>query len=82
MHLEILTPAQITVLEGLTRLAATDFSLAGGTALALRHGHRPSIDFDFFRAEAFDGLALRTAVGTKAYFTAEARRLLATGLAS
>ena len=63
MHLEILTPAQITVLEGLTRLAAApDFYLAGRTALALRHGHRRSVDFDFFRAEAFDGFALQTAV--------------------
>ena len=63
MHLEILTRAQITVLEGLTRLAvAADFYLAGGTALALRHGHRRSIDFDFFRPDTFDGFALRTAV--------------------
>lgn len=82
MHLGILTPAQISILEGLTRLAAADFYLAGGTALALWHGHRRSIDFDFFRAEAFDGFALRTAVETKTYFTAEARRLLAAGLAS
>jgi hypothetical protein len=63
VHLEILTPAQLTVLEELTRLtAAADFYLAGGTALALRHGHRRSIDFDFFRADPFDGFALRTAL--------------------
>ena len=65
MHLEILTPAQIAVLEELTRLPAlASFYLAGGTALALRHGHRRSIDFDFFRADAFDGFALRTTLDT------------------
>jgi hypothetical protein len=31
-----------------------DFILYGGTALALRLGHRESIDFDFFSPKAFD----------------------------
>jgi hypothetical protein len=35
-----------------------EFYLAGGTALALRHGHRRSVDFDFFRQESFDTEAL------------------------
>lgn len=37
------------------RLAATpkDFVLYGGTALALRLGHRESVDFDFFSCRAF-----------------------------
>jgi len=30
------------------------FSLVGGTALALRYGHRSSIDLDLFRHEKFD----------------------------
>lgn len=30
------------------------FCLYGGTALALRFGHRESVDFDFFSAEALD----------------------------
>lgn len=30
------------------------FTLYGGTALALRLGHRTSVDFDFFSAESFD----------------------------
>jgi hypothetical protein len=34
------------------------FYLAGGTALALRHGHRRSIDFDFFRPDEFDTRSL------------------------
>jgi hypothetical protein len=61
MHLDVLTAAQVTVLDGLKGLRApAEFYLAGGTALALRHGHRRSVDFDFFRRDAFDGQALRT----------------------
>lgn len=55
MHPEILTTAQLAVLEGLKSVPAVgEFYLAGGTALALRHGHRRSIDFDFFRRTEFD----------------------------
>ena len=41
-------------------LAATpgDFTLYGGTAIALRLGHRQSVDFDFFSAEPFNPAAL------------------------
>jgi Nucleotidyl transferase AbiEii toxin, Type IV TA system len=37
-------------------LAATpaDFTLYGGTAIALRLGHRFSVDFDFFGRRPFD----------------------------
>jgi hypothetical protein len=43
-----------------TRLGATprDFVLYGGTALALRLGHRESVDFDFFSARPFQSLQL------------------------
>lgn len=34
------------------------FTLYGGTALALRLGHRQSVDYDFFGSEAFDPDAL------------------------
>jgi hypothetical protein len=52
---EILTATQLAVLEGLTAVAAVwEFYLAGGTALAQRHGHRRSIDFEFFREAPFD----------------------------
>lgn len=55
MHTKILTATQLAVLEGLTAVPAVrEFYLAGGTALALRHGHRRSIDFDFFRETTFD----------------------------
>ena len=65
MHVEVLTQDQVAVLEGLTGLEpVAGFYLAGGTALALRHGHRRSIDFDFFRMDAFDGQALRGVLDT------------------
>lgn len=35
-------------------LGEGDFYLAGGTALALRLGHRISVDLDFFHPEGFD----------------------------
>jgi hypothetical protein len=64
MHTEILTEAQIGILGGLSGFSAVgSFYLAGGTALALRHGHRRSIDFDFFRQDAFDGHGLILSLG-------------------
>jgi len=39
-------------------LMATGFSLAGGTSLALRFGHRVSVDLDFFTMEEFDAESL------------------------
>ncbi|MBF8287739.1 MAG: hypothetical protein HW381_847 [Candidatus Rokubacteria bacterium] len=57
MHTDILTTTQLAVLDGLKPIPAVhEFYLAGGTALALRHGHRRSIDFDFFRATSFDAV--------------------------
>ncbi len=46
------------------RLSETpkQFVLYGGTALALRLGHRQSIDFDFFTSESFDTKALKDSV--------------------
>jgi hypothetical protein len=52
-HLEILPPAQRAVWPRLVALPA-DAVLYGGTAIALRLGHRASIDFDFFLARSFD----------------------------
>lgn len=63
MHPEILTAAQVAVLDSLTAVPAVgEFYLAGGTALALRHGHRRSVDFDFFRHTTFDVQALALAL--------------------
>ena len=36
------------------QLSEQGFYLAGGTALALRFGHRISVDLDFFKSEKFD----------------------------
>jgi len=59
MHIEVLTAEQISVLDRLKRLELPPaFYLAGGTALALRYGHRRSVDFDFFRTDAFDAAEL------------------------
>lgn len=45
-------------------LAATpaEFVLYGGTAIALRLGHRVSVDFDFFSEEPFSPASLQTEV--------------------
>jgi hypothetical protein len=51
-QLEVLPPAQRRLWP---ELAGTpqEFTLYGGTAIALRLGHRPSIDFDWFATESF-----------------------------
>lgn len=46
----------LTVLAPLPVLEA--FALAGGTSLALRFGHRVSVDLDFFTCGAFDSESL------------------------
>jgi hypothetical protein len=53
LHLEILPPPQLALWS---ELGATPdaFTLYRGTALALRLGHRTSIDFDFFARGPFD----------------------------
>ena len=47
-HLEILPPAQQRLWPELRPAAELGFALYGGTAIALRLGHRTSVDFDFF----------------------------------
>jgi hypothetical protein len=52
-RLEVLPPAQRQLwpeLQGVPRR----FVLYGGTAIALRFGHRSSVDFDFFATEPFE----------------------------
>ena len=56
-RLDILPPPQRTLWPELD--ATPDhFTLYGGTALALRLGHRQSVDFDFFSREPFDPATL------------------------
>lgn len=52
LHLEILPPAQRTLWDEWTA-PLPGFVLYGGTALALRLGHRSSEDFDFFSNTSF-----------------------------
>ena len=52
-RLDILPGAQLSVWEELSRSAPADFVLYGGTSIALRLGHRTSVDFDFFSSEPF-----------------------------
>lgn len=51
-HVDVLPAAQAALLPELSKLPR-HFVLYGGTALALRLGHRTSIDFDFFSARPF-----------------------------
>lgn len=52
-RLDILPPAQRALWPELA-VIPEHFALYGGTALALRLGHRVSADFDFFSAQPFD----------------------------
>ncbi len=47
-RLEVLPQAQRLLWRDLKPVAALGFALYGGTAIALRLGHRTSVDFDFF----------------------------------
>jgi hypothetical protein len=49
-----LPPEQQGVWTHLAPLSALGFVLYGGTAIALRLGHRPSVDFDFFTDQPLD----------------------------
>ncbi|MEK7583274.1 MAG: nucleotidyl transferase AbiEii/AbiGii toxin family protein [Patescibacteria group bacterium] len=53
MHEEIFTDEQRKLLP-LVKYFSKDFSLVGGTAVALQIGHRLSVDFDLFTEKDFD----------------------------
>lgn len=59
--MEILPAAQIRLWPELRPAAGLGFALYGGTAIALRLGHRPSVDFDFFSEKPLDRDALLSA---------------------
>lgn len=59
--LEILPPAQQRLWPELGRAGELGFALYGGTALALRLGHRFSVDFDFFSEKPLDRDAIQAA---------------------
>ena len=60
-RLDILAPPQRALWRELGSVPA-HFTLYGGTALALRLGHRQSVDFDFFSDAAFDPDELARAI--------------------
>ena len=60
-NLDILPPPQ-KILWEMLESTPRDFVLYGGTALALRLGHRQSVDFDFFSQSDFDPDELRRRV--------------------
>ena len=52
-RLDILPPQQLALWPELREAAKLGFVLYGGTAIALRLGHRESVDFDFFTDKPF-----------------------------
>jgi hypothetical protein len=58
-RLDVLPDAQRALWPKL-REVPKEFVLYGGTALALRLGHRTSVDFDFFSSEPFQPARLRS----------------------
>ena len=61
-RLNILPERQRLLWPTLSPLAREGFVLYGGTAIALRYGHRVSVNFDFFSARPLDRLALARAL--------------------
>lgn len=59
--MDILPVAQQRLWPELRPAIGLGLVLYGGTAIALRLGHRPSVDFDFFTEKALDKNALREA---------------------
>jgi predicted nucleotidyltransferase component of viral defense system len=55
LHTQTVEPGTLSLLNKLMNLPSLQsFSLVGGTALALRYGHRSSVDLDLFFHEKFD----------------------------
>lgn len=59
-RLDILPHNQRALYQELRIVRDMGFVLYGGTAIALRLGHRRSVDFDFFSSRPFDEEILRT----------------------
>ena len=59
--MDVLSPAQQRLWPTLHKAADLGFVLYGGTAVALRLGHRPSVDFDFFSENPLDREAIEAA---------------------
>ena len=70
-RLDVLPPAQQRLWPQLRNVPGLGFVLYGGTAIALRLGHRESVDFDFFSEHPLDRGAIKIAIP----FVAEATTL-------
>lgn len=57
-RLDVLPQVQRLLWQNLKPAANLGFALYGGTAIALRLGHRTSVDFDFFSESSLDRTAL------------------------
>jgi len=60
-HFDTLPAAQQRLWPQLGSAARLGFTLYGGTAIALRLGHRESVDFDFFSEKSLDRDAIQSA---------------------
>jgi hypothetical protein len=59
LHIKAVEPRTFSLLKILMELPSLQsFSLVGGTALALRYGHRSSINLDLFYHEEFDQIQI------------------------
>ncbi|MCR4322480.1 MAG: nucleotidyl transferase AbiEii/AbiGii toxin family protein [Candidatus Azambacteria bacterium] len=63
LHRETITDAMYDAARGIFDNFDTEYYLAGGTALALRIGHRKSVDLDYFIAKPIDTIALKRDIG-------------------
>ena len=61
-RMDILPPAQRQLWQELRPITDHGFVLYGGTAIALRLGHRTSVDFDFFSDQPLDRKAVITSL--------------------
>ena len=66
LHTQAVEPGTFSLLKEIMSLPSLQsFSLVGGTALALRFGHRNSVDLDLFYHEKFDHPQVVEALETK-----------------
>lgn len=61
-RMDVLPPAQRRLWPALRPASGLGFTLYGGTAIALRLGHRASVDFDFFSERPLDRRAIEQAL--------------------
>ncbi|MDR1084580.1 MAG: nucleotidyl transferase AbiEii/AbiGii toxin family protein [Deltaproteobacteria bacterium] len=61
-HFEVLPPGQQKLWPDLNHVAGLNYTLYGGSAIALRLGHRQSVDFDFFSSAPQNSEMLSEAV--------------------